>query len=612
MKSNFNKQYKHYWFAIIFQCVLFTAIAQSPLQKNISIQATRQRLANVLEIMSNTGNFYFSYNSNIIKRDSLVNLNFNNKPVKEILNYLFSNNYEFIESGNYIILRRKPISIQPTAAKPVVTEERNYYITGYIVDETTGEKLHEASVYEARQLSSDLSNENGYFKIKLKSRYKTASVTISKLFYKDTTITIQPKLNQELYIAIRPENYASKNITIAPQDFLLPDSLELELPDGQKFMYARTDSIKVQKSWVGKFLLSSRQKVQSLNLKKFFTTRDFQLSLVPGLSTQGQLSSQVTNSFSINILGGYTGGVKVMEVAGLFNINKKNVQYFQTAGLFNAVGGTVKGFQAAGIQNLVLDSVSGFQMAGISNYVKGKVRGMQMAGIYNHVTDTVNGFQAAGIANFAKKKINGVQMAGIANISNKEVEGAQIAGIINYAKKLKGVQIGLINIADTSEGYSIGLINFVKKGYHQLGISTNEFTNLNINYKSGNRKLYSLLQAGANLNTNAKLFSFGYGIGREARLKKNISIAMELSSQYVYAGSWDYSNVQNKLAFNFQWKPFKGFSVYAGPSFSVLSSDQNIAVSGYQFPFPKSGYQKINFGGNTTGWIGFTAGVHLF
>lgn len=72
--------------------------------------------------------------------------------------------------------------------------------------------------------------------------------------------------------------------------------------------------------------------MQSINLGKFFTTRAFQISLFPGLSTQGKLSPQITTAFSVNVLGGYTGGVSMMELGGLFNITKTNVKYLQGQG----------------------------------------------------------------------------------------------------------------------------------------------------------------------------------------------------------------------------------------------------------------------------------------
>ena len=305
------KRYKTYFLVSMLQVLVYVSFAQTPLHKNISVQVQRQRLGNVLEIMSNAGNFNFSYNSNIIKRDSLVTIAFTNKLVKDILDFIFKTGYEYIESGNYIIIRKKPIVtiIPQTIVKPVVTKEKNYFVKGYIIDEDTGEKIDEASVYEAKQLALDLTNENGFFKIKLKTKYKTASVMVSKLFYKDTTIYIEPKLNQIIYISIQREEDTNSMVNVTPEDFLLPDSVEVESPSGDKLVYTKVDSIKVQKSWIGKFLLSSKQKVHSINLKKFFATRNFQLSFVPGSSTQGKMSTQVTNKFSLNILGGTQRGL---------------------------------------------------------------------------------------------------------------------------------------------------------------------------------------------------------------------------------------------------------------------------------------------------------------
>ena len=51
-----------------FVFISVKAQAQNLLNKNISLEVNRQRLDNVLEILSNKGNFYFSYNSNIIKK----------------------------------------------------------------------------------------------------------------------------------------------------------------------------------------------------------------------------------------------------------------------------------------------------------------------------------------------------------------------------------------------------------------------------------------------------------------------------------------------------------------------------------------------------------------
>lgn len=593
-------------------CIGICTSAQTILNKNITIQVNRQRLDNVLEIISNSGNFYFSYNSSIVKRDSLITMNFSNKPVRDVLNYLFNNRYDYIESGNYLILRRKAITVAATV-KQTATEERNYYLTGYIIDEFTGNRIHNASIYEPKQLSSDLTDVQGNFLLRLKSKYNKAIITVSKEAYKDTTITVEPKLNQQLIISLQPKDNYTTMITVSPEDYFLPDTIEVQLPTGEKVTYTKEDTIKVHQSWIGKFLLSSKQRVQSMNLGKFFTTRAFQLSLVPGLSTQGKLSPQITTAFSVNVLGGYTGGVSAIELAGLFNITKTNVTFLQAAGLLNLVGGDVRGIQLAGIHNHVLDTVHALQAAGVSNYVKGKFSGVQLAGVYNHAVDTFKGVQAAGVANYTKRFMSGVQIGGVGNFANKKMSGVQIAGVFNYAKHVKGVQIGLVNVSDSSDGYSIGLLNLVRKnGYHKLSFSTNEVTNVNVALRTGSRKMYSAIHAGVNVAPDQRLYSFGFGLGKDFSLSKHLFLNAELSNHTLYAGTWDYINLQNKVSLNLQWQPVKGFSFYAGPSFSIFISDQQTAVAGYKFPAYNDALRTYDFSNRVKGWIGFTASVNFF
>src|SRR5436853_396913 len=175
-----------------------SCIGQNILSKNISLDVNRQRLDNVLEILSNKGDFYFSYNSKIVKKDSLVSLSVRNKSVKEALSLLFNNSYEFVESGNYVIIRKSPIRMTMVTNKATV-EEKIYSVSGYVFDEQSGTAINEASIYEKKQLASALTNDAGFFKLKLKnSKTSATKLFISKEFYEDTSIVIQPRYNQEI------------------------------------------------------------------------------------------------------------------------------------------------------------------------------------------------------------------------------------------------------------------------------------------------------------------------------------------------------------------------------------------------------------------------------
>ena len=341
-----------------------------------------------------------------------------------------------------------------------------------------------------------------------------------------------------------------------------------------------------------------------VSLALFFSTCIFaqnqtvpvRFGIIPGLSTQGAAGDlKTTSNVSLNLFGGLTGNINGVEFGTLFNADRGNMQFVQGAGLFNVVGGNARGAQGAGL----------------FNYVHGHVSGVQGSGIYNHAMKGLNGVQAAGIANFSGKSVSGVQAAGIANFAGNSVNGVQAAGIVNFTKRLRGAQIGLINIADTSDGFQLGLINISKNGYHKLYVSANEVMNANIAIKTGNPKLYSILLAGMNPGADEKVFSYGYGLGREIPLGKIFTLNPEITSQYLYLGNWHYDNWLNKIQLMVNVRLAKNIAITGGPSFALYYSDQHEPVKGYKFDIPS--YH--NFGlwnDNWKGWIGWSAGLTFF
>lgn len=399
---------------IIILCLLmgFYSIAQSILANTVTIHARNQALHEVLTIIGNEANVTFSYNTKSISRDTLVTVNAVNKPLSEVLRIIFNAGYEFKESGNYIIIRRKPLSTSGIISKSQAGADY-YFISGYVVDDETGEKIRDATIYEKQHLIASLTDEKGFFTLKLKNKYPTAIISVSKLNYDDTSIVVQSKFNQKVNISLKRKDIPFENSIVTEQRLVNSNQ------DTTASLEEETDADNIEKKWIGRVLLSSKQRIQSLNLKKFYTTRLYQFSFVPGLSTHGRLNPQVINKTSINLIGGYSGGVDFMEIGGVFNIDKKNVKSLQLAGVFNIVGGNMNGLQAAGLFNEVDESASGVQVGGLFNIVK------------------------------------------------KEMKGLQISTLFNKAKTVKGLQIGFINVTDTNEGSSIGFINISKGKKHR-------------------------------------------------------------------------------------------------------------------------------------------------
>lgn len=577
------------------------APGQELLQRKVTVRATQRPVQEVLQSAEKQAGFFFSYNSNILRGDSIVSISLGNRSVKELLERLFGEKYHYSESGKHLI-------IQPAISY------QYWYVSGRVIDKVTGEPVGYATVYERQQLISTMTDEEGRFRLQLKERRPNAAISISKVSYADTLIQLATAQQQELTISMAQVSYTLDSVVISG----------------------------VEKTWLAGLFLSSKQTMNSFNLNSFFSKQPFQFSLTPGLGSHGRMGAQVINKFSMNILGGYTAGVNGFELGGLFNIVKKDMQYAQVAGLFNIVGDNAYGVQIAGMHNSVLDSASGVQVAGISNIVNRDLKGIQVAGIYNHAlhskgvqasgignidvrassgvnvggifnsTRYMEGVQVAGIANVNAKKTSGIQIAGIANVSVQEMKGLQVAGILNLTKVIKGVQIGFINIADTSEGYSIGLLNIIRKGYHKLSVSTNEVQHLSIAYKSGNERLYSILAAGTQLDPGQKAYTFGYGLGSDLPIgHKGWFINPELVHLYIFAGDAAQQNLLNRLHLHVKYRLGKFADLYAGPAFSVLYAKQVTTPEGYRADFI-NGYPSFSIGKEVKAWIGWSIGLDLF
>lgn len=246
-------------------------------------------------------------------------------------------------------------------------------------------------------------------------------------------------------------------------------------------------------------------------------------------------NSQVINHFSFNMLGGYTAGIDGIEMAGFFNIDRKDVTGVQLAGLFNSVGGNVSG--------------------------------LQIAGIYNSVADTVKG----------------VQLAGISSKSGDIDGGLQLSAILNIARKVKGVQFAaFVNIADSSD-YPIGLINLVKNGEKSLSLSVDEFLFTHLDFRSGGRILYGIVGIGYRPTSDPFRYAVDLGFGAHLIRGDHFNLDAEYLSQQFF----DFkSGFIQPHAFKILpgYRLTKHLKFYAGPSFHLFAGSEkdHLTIRGLQ------------------------------
>jgi hypothetical protein len=186
--------------------------------------------------------------------------------------------------------------------------------------------------------------------------------------------------------------------------------------------------------------------------------------LVPFLGTSMGQGTTVERGISLNLIGGITGGVRGLELAGVFNIDRYTLCGAQFSGTFNFVGEDAAGAQFSSV-NLVGGSMYGAQFAE-ANIVGHDMQGAQF-GVFNLSGGYMDGAQL-GLANIAAQGLDGAQL-GLANIAAGEANGAQL-GLFNLTgKTMDGAMIGLVNVAEDADA-AIGLVNVIWNGRAQLDV----------------------------------------------------------------------------------------------------------------------------------------------
>lgn len=530
------------------------------LERTVTLTAQDERLDSFLKRLSHEAGCVFSYSASALDVQRSVTYQFNNETTREILETVFEGQVRIKQKGVYVILT------------PLPKSSREVVISGYVVDEASGEKVESATVYNPVTLRSVTTDQYGYFEYVVKKPtpddYK---LVIKKVDYVDTVIVAQKQSSfQKISIKIDKEKLNNVGESIARP---------------------------AAKVWAW-----TKNSVASINLGNVRDTihRTWQVSFVPFVGTNRKLSGSVTNDWSFNILGGYSAGTNKAEFGGVFNINTGNVKSFQAAGVFNLNGGETNGVQLGGFFNLNLQAASGVQAAGFTNLIMRDAHGAQLAGFLN----------------LAAKHTEGAQVAGFVNIS-RSISGTQVAGFVNVAQHVKGSQIGFLNIADSIRGVPVGFLSFVAKGYHTLELGADEVIPVNISFRTGVRAFYNIISVGMRPEkSDSVTWSFGYGVGTSPRILKKLYLNIEATANQVNKGNVEALNLVNRFYTGLDFQVARKFALYAGPTLSIRVYDTTFTRHPELFTYytPKIQSEKAYPQDDlaTQVWWGFRVGVRFF
>ncbi len=576
---------------------------QSLLDKKITIDVSQKPIPWALNMVAKEGGFSFAYNSSFFSDSELVSLHTRSESVSKILRQILGKSYQYKVRGSYVIIQK---------AEPEFPSKRLYAMKGSIVN-ANGQKVSDVTVYETNSLTSSLTNNDGSYALSVKSKSDHINLAISSKEYRDTVIQVSKTDGKPFEVVLIPRLNELKPMHSLDSSGLV------------KFFGGEDHNLHINNVYLEE-------------------SRLFQVSFLPKFGTNGRMSGLIDNTFSLNIIAGYSNGVKALEVGGVLNIVRNKMNGFQIAGVGNLVGGkvnglqlsgvyninnqTVRGAQIGGVINISRDSLAGAQIAGVTNVSGKSFSGFQIAGVNNHskegrgaqiagvinLTQSMKGLQIGGVSNHTKK-MSGLQIAGVVNTNSDTLKGVQIAGVINKTKTLKGVQIGVINISDTiHSGFALGLFNFVKNGYRKLEIESNDVTQANLTYKMGHKKFYNTYSAGYRFDSTP-LLAFGLGFGTHIDLPGKLFSNLEINNSQLQPLSFKSAefSLLSKFKCGVGYSFGKHFSLYTGLTYNLYVSDQlnpDTGVHGYDIG-NNSFYNKTTSRETVKMWLGYSVALQF-
>lgn len=628
---------------IFLKILLFVSIStfsfaqKTVLDKPITLKLSNERLEEALKIIGDRNGFSFSYNPADFDLSRRVTLNAAGKAVRQVLDELFRDSATYKERRNHIIL-------QKVAEKP--EEPKDIIINGYVFDQETGERIAQVSIFEKRTLVSAVTNQMGYFRMRLPAALPNPRLEVRKERYLGTSVTVNNQ--QAMDIGLIHTKIDEKPLQILtqtkPSSVPVTDTFKVRVPAPTPVFVASADTSNVprqkrklnlenvEKTFVDAFT-TAQQAVHIQNVRDTIY-RPFQVSLLPFVCTNHVLSGNVINGLSFNIIAGYSLGVNALEVGGFANLVRWDVHGAQISGFANLVGRNVYGLQASGFANGVLKNFDGMQASGFANLTAGHHSGLQIAGFANLTGGSfTNGFQTAGFANVTLGSMKSGQISGFANLTLGNVSGWQISGFGNLAlNKLRGIQISsyfnyatvhekglqlaLFNYADSSGALPIGLFSFVRRnGYRRYEISTDELNYANVTFKTGIQKFYNILTIGSNFGMADKpLYTFGYGVGTALNLGRGWMTNVDLTANKIMQATnrFDSSNgIFYRLSLGLEKKITRHLALFGAASLTGLTAQPGylkLDNSRLYQPFPTA---TLRNGLDFTNWVGFQVGIRI-
>ncbi|MBN2638267.1 MAG: carboxypeptidase-like regulatory domain-containing protein, partial [Bacteroidales bacterium] len=207
---------KHWFIGFLFLFIGTCASGQNLiLDQPESLSFSNISVDSALRIIEIQSGLHFTFRSDLLQNNERINAQFKNVPLCIILDSLFENpnlNYKIIEN-QLVVYEQKPDSISEPMESDSIAQTGHFTFSGEVQDADTRERLSFAAISLQNSTIGTISNEDGFFSLKLDKRKSNDTVLISYLGYE----TFKIPLNRISEFTV----YPLKSVSIPLQEVIV-------------------------------------------------------------------------------------------------------------------------------------------------------------------------------------------------------------------------------------------------------------------------------------------------------------------------------------------------------------------------------------------------------
>lgn len=170
-------------------------------EQKISIKMNGARIRTALEAISRKTGYVFTYDTDLVKPETIISVDAEEKPVRELLDEIFNNrNFSYSVIDNHLIIYKEidetTLIIREEGKTPV------YMVTGSIRESGSNNPLPFATIGIYKKGVGTISNYDGNFSLKITPACLDDSITVSCLGFKSWIIPVNQAVDNNYVIEL--------------------------------------------------------------------------------------------------------------------------------------------------------------------------------------------------------------------------------------------------------------------------------------------------------------------------------------------------------------------------------------------------------------------------